>query len=182
MSPDAIGATRHLVLVGLMGAGKSTVGARCAERLGRPFVDTDDLVVDQAGMPVDEIFRRAGEERFRELERGVIADVCASPAALVIASGGGAIVDADNRRRLREAGVVVWLHAPTEVLVSRVGNDSGRPLLAGDPHGALARLGAARQDAYSAAADRIVETEGRDLDAVADAVIAAFEEVNGVAS
>jgi shikimate kinase len=182
MSPDETGARRHLVLVGLMGAGKSSVGARCAERLGRAFVDTDDLIVDQAGMPVDEIFRTGGEERFRELERRVIADVCVSPAPLVIASGGGAIVDVDNRRRLREVGVVVWLHAPTEVLVSRVGNDPGRPLLGGDPHGALARLGAARQDTYSQAADRIVETEGRDLGAVADAVLAAFEEVAGVAS
>lgn len=182
MSPDAIGTKRHLVLVGLMGAGKSTVGVRCGERLGRAFVDTDDLIVNEAGMAVDEIFRTAGEERFRELERQAIADACASPVPLVIATGGGAIVDADNRRRLRETGVVVWLHAPTDVLVSRVGNDSGRPLLAGDPHGALARLGAARQDAYSAAADRIIETEGHDLDAVADAVLAVFEEVNGVSS
>ena len=173
---------QQLVLVGLMGAGKSTVGALCAQRLGRAFVDTDDLIVAQAAMPVEEIFRTGGEARFRELERSVVADVCASPVPLVIASGGGAVVDADNRRRLRDAGVVVWLHAPTEVLAARVGDGATRPLLAGDPHGALARLSAARQDAYSAAADRVIETEGRNVDEVADAVLAAFAEVAGVAS
>jgi shikimate kinase len=182
MSPVETGARRHLVLVGLMGAGKTTVGARCAERLGRAFVDTDDQIVMQAGMPVEEIFRTGGEDRFRAFERQVIEDVCASPVPLVIATGGGAVVDRDNRRLLRGAGIVVWLHAPTEVLVSRVGNDGPRPLLAGDPQGALARLGAARQDAYSAAADRVVETEGHDVDAVADAVLAAFAEAAGVAS
>lgn len=167
---------RHLVLVGLMGAGKSTVGARCAERLGRPFVDTDDEIVTRAAMPFDEIWATGGEARFRELEREVVADVCASPDPLVIASGGGAIVDADNRGRFRATGVVVWLHAPTPVLAARVGDGSTRPLLAGDPEGALARLGAARQDAYEASADAVVETENRAVEEVADAVLAAFEE------
>jgi shikimate kinase len=167
---------RHLVLVGLMGAGKSTVGARCAERLGRPFVDTDDEIVVRAAMPVDEIFETAGEARFRELEREVVADLCAAPDPLVIASGGGAIVDPDNRRRLRSCGVVVWLHAPTAVLAARVADGATRPLLAGDPAGALARLGAARQDAYESSADAIVETEDRAIDDVADAVLVAFAE------
>jgi shikimate kinase len=167
---------RHLVLVGLMGAGKSTVGARCAERLDRPFVDTDDQIVLRAAMPFEEIWRTGGEARFRELEREVVADVCASPDPLVIASGGGAIVDADNRRRFRDAGVVVWLRAPTDVLVARVGDGATRPLLAGDPEAALARLGAARQDAYSTSADAVVDTDGREIDEVADAVLEAFSE------
>ena len=160
-----------------MGAGKSTVGARCAERLDRPFVDTDDEIVLRAAMPFDEIWRTGGEARFRELEREVIADVCASPDPLVIASGGGAIVDAGNRRRLRDAGVVVWLRAPTAVLAARIGDGATRPLLAGDPEGALARLGAARQDAYEASADAVVDTEDRPVDDVADAVLAAFKEL-----
>jgi shikimate kinase len=167
---------RHLVLVGLMGAGKTTVGARCAERLGRPFVDTDDQIVLRAAMPFDEIWHTGGEAWFRELEREVIADVCASPDPLVIASGGGAIVDAENRRRFHDSGVVVWLSAPTAVLAARVGDGATRPLLAGDPEGALARLGAARQDAYVASADAVVDTEDRAVDDVADAVLAAFKE------
>ena len=168
---------RHLVLVGLMGAGKSAVGARCAERLNRPFVDTDDEIVVRAAMPFDEIWRNGGEARFRELERDVVADVCASPEPLVIASGGGAILDADNRRRFRDAGVVVWLRAPTAVLAARVGDAATRPLLAGDPEGALARLGAARQEAYSASADAAVDTDGKAIDEVADAVLDAFAQV-----
>jgi shikimate kinase len=169
---------RHLVLVGLMGAGKTTVGARCADLLGRPFVDTDDLIVTRAAMPFDEIWRTGGEPRFRELERAVVADVCASPEPLVIASGGGAILDPDNRQRFRATGVVVWLRAPTAVLAARVGDGATRPLLAGgDPEGALARLGAARDDAYSAAADASVDTEDRAVDEVADAVLDAFKEL-----
>jgi len=168
---------RHLVLVGLMGAGKTTVGARCAERLARPFVDTDDLIITRAAMPFDELWRTGGEPRFRELEREVIAEVSASPDPLVIASGGGAIVDPDNRRRLRGAGVVVWLRAPTAVLAARVGDGATRPLLAGDPEGALARLDAAREDAYSASADAVIDTEDRAVDEVADAVLDAFAEL-----
>jgi shikimate kinase len=169
---------RHLVLVGLMGAGKSTVGPCCAERLGRPFVDTDDEIVTRAAMPFDEIWSTGGEARFRELEREVVADVCASPDPLVIATGGGAIVDPDNRRRFKAAGVVVWLHAPTAVLAARVGDGSTRPLLAGDPAGALARLGAARQEAYESSADVVVETGDREVDAVAAAVLEAYAELS----
>ena len=168
---------RHLVLVGLMGAGKTTVGRRCAERLGRAFVDTDELIVTRAAMPFEELWRTGGEARFRESEREVVVEVCASPAPLVIACGGGTVVDPDNRRHLRGAGVVVWLQAPTAVLAARVGNDESRPLLAGDPAGALARLSALRADAYTAAADAVVETDGRDVEEVADSVLAAFAEV-----
>jgi len=173
---NVMNARRHLVLVGLMGAGKSTVGARCAERLDRPFVDTDDEIVLRAAMPFEEIWRTGGEARFRELEREVVADVCASPEPLVIASGGGAIVDPENRRRFRDVGVVVWLRAETAVLAARVGDGATRPLLAGDPEGALARLGAARQDAYAASADAVVDTDGRAIDEVADAVLDAYKE------
>jgi len=167
---------QHLVLVGLMGAGKTSAGGRCAERLGRPFVDTDELIVTRAAMPFEELWRTGGEARFRESEREVVAEVCASPQPLVIACGGGTVVDPDNRRRLRAAGIVVWLQAPTAVLAARVGNDEGRPLLAGDPAGALARLAEVREDAYTAAADAVVDTDGRDVDEVADAVLAAFAE------
>src|SRR5206468_8587795 len=111
-----------------------------------------------------------------ELEREVVADMCASPEPLVIASGGGAIVDPENRRRFRVAGVIVWLRAETAVLAARVGDGATRPLLAGDPEGALARLGAARQDAYAASADAVVDTDGKAIDEVADAVLDRSEE------
>jgi len=168
---------KHLVLVGLMGAGKSTVGRACATRLGRPFVDTDALVEQQVGLTVDEIFRRDGESGFRVLERAVIADVCASPEPLVVACGGGAVLDPENRRALRDAGVVVWLRAPAATLARRVGNGSTRPLLRNDPEGALRRLEQLREPAYEAAAHLSVSTDGVAVDAVADTVLALFEEI-----
>jgi shikimate kinase len=166
--------TKHLVLVGLMGAGKTTVGRRCAQLLERDFVDTDDVVVRLAGMPVPEFFAANGEPAFRALERQAVADVCASPAPLVIACGGGSVVDADNRRRLASTGFVVWLRAPVTVLTERVGGGADRPLLAGDPRGNLTRLLALREPAYEAVADAVVDTEGLGIDDVAAAVLAAF--------
>ena len=168
---------KHLVLVGLMGAGKTTVGRHCAERLGRPFVDTDDVVVAHAGMSVDEIFRTAGEPHFRELERAAVADVAASPEPLVIACGGGAVLDPENRRALRGSGVVVWLRADTATLAARVGDGSSRPLLRGDAPATLDRLGRLREPAYEAAAHCTVDTAGKDVSAVTDDVLAAFEAV-----
>jgi shikimate kinase len=167
---------KHLVLIGLMGAGKSSVGAECSRRLDRDFVDTDDVVVALAGISIDALWETGGEARFRELEKQAVDDVCASPVPLVIACGGGTVVDPDNRRRLRAAGVVVWLRAPVDVLAARVGDGSTRPLLAGDPGGALSRLASAREAAYEAAADVIVESDVS-VDEVADRVLAEFAQV-----
>jgi shikimate kinase len=167
--------SKHLVLIGLMGVGKSTVGLECAARLERAFVDTDDLVISTAQMSVEAIFADGGEPRFRELERAVVADVCASPMPLVIACGGGTVVDPDNRRALRAAGIVVWLRAPTSTLLSRVGDGSTRPLLKGDPEGALERLGRLRELTYEAAAHASVDTDDLDVAGVADAVLSVFE-------
>jgi shikimate kinase len=170
-------AGKHLILVGLMGAGKTTVGRHCAERLGRDFVDTDDLVIMHAGMPIDEIFASGGEAQFRSFERDVIADVCASPTPLVVACGGGSVIDPENRRQLRSAGVVIWLRASVAVLAARVGDGRTRPLLAGGPTAALTRLDRLREPLYEATADCAIETDGIDADAVAEAVLAAYEGV-----
>ena len=169
--------TGHLILIGLMGAGKTTVGRACAERLGRPFVDTDELVEAAAGASVAALFADAGEERFRELERAAVADACASPQPLVVACGGGAVLDPENRRRLRGAGFVVWLRAPVATLAGRIGDGASRPLLHGDPAGNLARLEHLRAPAYEAGAHCTIDTDGLGPDAVADAVLAAFEGV-----
>jgi shikimate kinase len=166
---------KHLALVGLMGAGKSTVGRECARRLARPFVDTDDVIVATAGMNIDEIFAAGGEQLFRKHERVVVADVCASPEPLVIACGGGAVLDPENRKALRASSVVVWLRAPVAELVKRCGDGSTRPVLRGDPATALARLDRLRAPAYEAAAHRVVETEGLERGAVVEAVLAEFE-------
>jgi len=167
---------KHLVLIGLMGVGKTSVGSECARRLGRDFVDTDDLVTRTAGMTVESIFAEAGESRFREIERDVVADVCASPRPLVIACGGGAVLDPENRRALRASGVVVWLRAPAATLAARVGDGSTRPLLREDPAGGLARLERLREPTYEAAAHASVDTDGLDVAAVAGAALSLFAE------
>jgi shikimate kinase len=167
---------RHLVLVGLMGAGKSTIGARCAERLGRAFVDVDDVVEVNAGRAIGDIFATDGEAAFRSLERAALADVCASPEPLVIACGGGAMGEPDNRRQVRARGCVIWLTADPDTLAARVGTGSARaqrPLLAGDavPAATLERLASVRTPAYDAAAHASVDTVGRSIDDVTDAVL-----------
>jgi shikimate kinase len=157
-----------------MGAGKTTVGARCATRLGRPFVDTDDLVEVLAGRTVAELFS-TGEQAFRAVERQAVADASASPTPLVIACGGGAVLDADNRTALRARGFVVWLRADPTVLADRVRDDGvDRPLLADGPLPTLARLAETRDAAYRSVADTEVSTEDRTPDAVVDAVVEEF--------
>ena len=171
----------HLVLVGLMGAGKTTVGRRCAALLGREFVDTDALVEVTTGLAVAEIFQHEGEARFRVLERAAVADACASPVPIVIACGGGAVLDPDSRRTLRGAGLVVWLKASPAVLGARVGSTDDRPLLGGADGAVttLGRLATLRAPAYEAAADVTVDTEGATVDEVAATVVEEFRTWNG---
>jgi shikimate kinase len=169
------GKDRSILLSGMMGAGKSTVGRRLAERLGWRFIDTDDEVASAAGLPVREIFARLGEPQFRELERLVLERLPERRA--VVALGGGAVADAANRRLLRAKGARVLLEASPETLAERVGDVEGRPLLEG-AQGAdrLARLRAlleAREGAYASAELR-VRTDGRTVDEVCDAVLEAL--------
>jgi shikimate kinase len=168
-----------LVLVGLMGAGKTTVGQRCADLLDRPFVDTDELVVAAAGVPFDDLWSAEGETGFRARERVAVADAAASPTPLVISCGGGAVLDAENRRALRSTGVVVWLTASSTELAARLVHDDSRPLLAaGDKTATLERLGTLREPAYEAVAHVRVDTDGRTPDAVARQVVAELQSWN----
>ena len=167
-------AHRHLVLIGLMGAGKSTIGTLCATRLDRPFVDTDRIVEAQTGRSVAEIFTTGGEAAFRALEHDAVADACASPQPLVISCGGGAVLDPENRAQMRATGVVVWLRASASSLAERVReNLPDRPLLpSADAEQELERLADLRAPAYEGAAHVIVDTDGRTIDATVDIVLA----------
>src|SRR5215207_2942474 len=176
MAGDAFQTDRPIVLVGMMGVGKTSVGRPLAERLGLPFMDVDEEVARAAGLTIEEIFERYGEAAFREREREAIARLAAG-SAQVIAAGGGAFAEDASRALLLESCTVVWLDAGVETLVRRVGRDGldgrERPLLAGrDPHAALAELAERRRPLYAAAHLRI-EAEGP-VEAIVEAVIAAL--------
>lgn len=170
---------RCVLLCGLMGSGKSRVGRALASRLHWDFCDTDESVERAAGMKVSEIFARDGEAAFRRLESEALR---ALPThRCVVALGGGAVISAENRRVLREKGLLVWLDAPAETLVERMGDSQKRPLLAGlDRAGRVAKLEALRAErlaAYSEA-DLRVETAGMSVPEAAAAVHAALEKRN----
>jgi shikimate kinase len=173
MDENAAGARRTIVLIGLMGAGKSTIGRRLAKRLGRPFVDVDREIERAAGLDVPAIFARYGEAGFRDAERRVIARLVEGPAR-VVATGGGAFMDPTTRALLLDRCRVVWLDATPATLAARIGRRGGRPLLEGkDPLAALTALAAARNPFYAEAHVR-VETGGEAHDAVVARVAAAL--------
>lgn len=146
--PDAL---RPLVLIGMMGVGKTTVGRRLATRLGIPFVDADHEIEDAAGLSVAEIFERYGEAHFRDGERRVIARLL-DGAPKVIATGGGAFMEDRTRALILETATAIWLDADIEVLADRVQRRDTRPLLKGrDPREVLRELAARRTPVYAQA-------------------------------
>ena len=172
MAESDFRADRPIVLVGLMGAGKSSVGPRLAARLRVPFADVDREIERSEGLAVAEIFDRLGEAHFRRLEGEAIARLSDGPPC-VIAAGGGAFVDADNRRLLLDRCRVIWLDADAATLADRVRHDGDRPLLrGGDPHATLTGLMEQRGPLYAEAHFRI----GADppVDRVVDLIVAAL--------
>jgi shikimate kinase len=156
------------VVVGMPGAGKSTVGAAVAERLGLPFADADTLIEAKAGKTVPEIFFDEGEPVFRELEKATIADALVSFDG-VLALGGGSILDADTRAALAGA-TVVHLSVQLPDAIKRVGMGAGRPLLNINPRAALRHLMDQRRPLYEDVATYTVVTDGRDPEDIADEV------------
>jgi len=146
---------RPIVLVGLMGAGKSSIGRRLAQRLDLPFVDADKEIEAAAGCTIEEIFERFGEAAFRDGERRVILRLLDQPPH-VLATGGGAFMDPAVRAQVREVAISVWLHADIELLLKRVSRRNNRPLLkAGDPRAVLTQLIDQRYPVYAEADIRI---------------------------
>lgn len=165
---------RRLFLVGMMGAGKTTVGRLVAERLGWRYVDSDEEVEAATGHTVAELFATVGEAGFRAAETAALVDALAGRGPVVVAVAGGAVLDPANRDLLRRSGTVVWLRARPETLACRVGAGGHRPLLAGSPAETVLRLDASRRPLYQEVADLVVDVDELAAPAVADRVAAAL--------
>ncbi len=166
--------TKTVVLVGLMGAGKSAIGRRLAARLKWPFVDADAEIESAAGCTIDDFFNRYGEEAFRDGERKVIARLLEGEQR-VLSTGGGAFMHPETRDLIKVRGVSVWLRADLDVLVRRTARRDNRPLLKqGDPRQVLTDLMARRYPIY-AEADVTVDTDDGPPEITTDRVLAALE-------
>jgi len=165
---------RPVVLVGLMGVGKSTVGRRLAKRLGVPFVDSDSAIEDAAGYTPAEIFERYGEQDFRDGERRLVARLIDGEVR-VIATGGGAYVDPRTRELLNDRAITIWLDAPVEILADRTSRrDTRAQLRQGDPKATLVRLSEERRTAYAQAHIHVKSGVGAHREVV-DAIVEALE-------
>jgi shikimate kinase len=173
---------RGISLVGLPGSGKSTVGKQLARKLAFSFVDSDQVIEDRLGCSIREFFDREGEERFRDLERDVIAELLHGRHELtrnpgwVLSTGGGAVLRPENRKMLSESSHVVYLRASPEDLYRRLRHDKTRPLLqVGDPLGKLRELYQARDPLYQECAEYVVETGRPSVQALANLILVQLE-------
>jgi shikimate kinase len=167
-----IAADQHVVLVGLMGTGKTSVGRVLAERLGRQLFDSDLVIEERTGRTVRQIFQDDGEPAFRVLETAVLLEALAQPVPAVIAAAGGVVLAEANRAALIAAPAkVVWLRAEPEHLVDRVRTGVHRPALDDDPAGTLRRMHETREPLYRQVADMIISVDGRSVHDVAEAIL-----------
>ena len=161
---------RPVVLVGLMGVGKSTVGRRLARRLGLPFIDSDSEIEDTVGLPWGELFERYGEADYRDGERRLVARLI-DEQVRVIATGGGVFVDPRTRQLLKERTITVWLDAPVDVLHERTSRRDTRPLLKNaDPKSTLERLAKLEREAYAEAHVHVKSGNGAHREVVEEIV------------
>jgi shikimate kinase len=166
---------RPIVLVGLMGVGKSTVGRRLARRLGLSFVDSDAAIEDAAGLSPAEVFERYGESDFRDGERRLVARLIEGDVR-VIATGGGAYVDARTRELLNSRAITVWLDAPVDILAERTSRrDTRAQLRNGDPKETLERLANERRQSYEQAHIHVKSGAGAHRDVV-EAIVRAIDD------
>ncbi|MBP9945203.1 MAG: shikimate kinase [Vicinamibacteria bacterium] len=170
---------RNIFLVGMMGAGKTTVGKALARRLGRQFIDCDREIVERTGVPIATIFEIEGEEGFRRRETHVLAELAARRGT-VVATGGGAVLAAENRRTMRASGTVIYLRVSLDHLHERTRRDTARPLLAtGDRRATLESLLEKRHPLYQEAADLVVDSGAQSPGTLAQRVIDALNRDGG---
>jgi shikimate kinase len=162
---------RNLILIGPMGAGKTTVGKQLAKQFGMDFVDSDHEIEERTGVSITTIFDIEGEEGFRKRETRMLKDLC-ERENIVMATGGGAILSEENRKMLRRAGTVIYLNASLDAQVNRTRNRKSRPLLTeDDPREQLRELMTVREPLYRQEADVIVESGDRSVSNVTREIV-----------
>ncbi len=166
------GQEKHIVLIGFMGAGKSTVGRCLSRMLSRQLLDTDAMIEARAGMSVSEIFETRGEEAFRGIETEVLSGLAKRRVPVIVSTGGGMPMREENRRKLQKLGLVVYLRVRPETVCRRLADDTARPLLAGgDRRQRVDELLRLRDPVYMSAARLIVDTDEKTPDAVAEEIL-----------
>jgi shikimate kinase len=173
----------NLVLIGYRGSGKSAVGLKLASRLKRKFVDVDDLIEEGQGVPITDIVKSRGWGYFRKLERGVIEEISKGDH-LIIAPGGGAVLDPDNVNALRRNGLILWLKADKETLLKRLDQDPGtkkrRPTLTGKGTSAeLKEVLSLREPIYEKVSDIQIDTSALDVGAVVESILSVVKDKMG---
>ncbi len=177
--PDKLILTKPVVLVGMMGAGKTAIGSALARRLGVSFIDSDDEIVKAANMSIAEIFERDGEAFFRKRESEILARLLESAPA-VLSTGGGAFLQEQNRALIEDHGVSLWLKAELDLLWNRVKHKNTRPLLRTEnPHQTLSEIFHARQDIYALSQIWVEADASYSIEQMVDQVLAALVK-NGI--
>lgn len=165
----------NIILVGLMGSGKTTIGRALARRLNKRFIDSDHEIEARTGVSIPLIFEIEGEASFRQREAEVIRDLTALDD-IVLATGGGAILRPENRERLKAGGTVIYLRASVASILQRTGHDKNRPLLqSGDPKATVERLAREREPYYLEVADVIVETGRPNVQLLVQTIVSQLE-------
>lgn len=164
---------KNLVLVGLMGAGKSTIGKALSKKLSFDFLDTDEVIIKEQETSISDIFAQFGESHFRQLEKNLVKKL-SKLENKVISTGGGLVQDIENLDKLKENGIVVYLQASAEILYSRIKNDNTRPLLQVDnPLERLSEILSKREANYKLA-DFIINTENKTIDDIVNEIVKVY--------
>jgi len=162
---------RNIILIGFMGTGKSTIGRNLSQTFGYPLIDTDQMIVEQQGLPIPKIFEKDGEPAFRTLETELLRSL-SKHSGHIIATGGGIVGSTENRRLLQELGYVVWLRATPAEILNRTSRNTNRPLLnTDDPEGTIRQLLDIRNPLYQETAHLCIETDQLNFDEVTTGII-----------